>query len=334
MAREPAGTDRRVLSDLWFPLFDEFADPSAIVLLSAEAEKAGWHGVFVWDHLRWRAPVRQVADPWITLAGIASATEQVRISPMVTLSRGGGPPGRQGDGNVRPTQSGAPHSRGRPWGRQLWRRIVQDMRRARRSGTGRSTRRILGDPYRRLDGRGRQAPGGALRRRRPPIPSPTGPGSPDTGVGRGVPWEVKPLHRAAHYDGFFPVNMQGLEQFEAAVRTVTQMRDDTTEPFDIVDALPPGTDVAPYASVGATWWLTELKPGVSLDVCAAYSATGPFAPMPSRQKFGDPMPADLVSVPIGPALRPHRLPSGQGRNAHGHLHHDTGHYREDRRPEQ
>jgi hypothetical protein len=84
MARERAGRDRRVLSDLWFPLFDELADPSAIVLLSAEAEEAGWHGVFVWDHLRWRAPVRQVADPWITLAGIASATEQVRISPMVT----------------------------------------------------------------------------------------------------------------------------------------------------------------------------------------------------------------------------------------------------------
>jgi alkanesulfonate monooxygenase SsuD/methylene tetrahydromethanopterin reductase-like flavin-dependent oxidoreductase (luciferase family) len=38
----------------------------------------------VWDHLRWRAPVRQVADPWITLAAIATATERLRLGPMVT----------------------------------------------------------------------------------------------------------------------------------------------------------------------------------------------------------------------------------------------------------
>ena len=42
------------------------------------------HGVFVWDHVRWRAPVRQVADAWITLAAIATATERVRLGPMVT----------------------------------------------------------------------------------------------------------------------------------------------------------------------------------------------------------------------------------------------------------
>ena len=28
-----------------------------------------------------------------------------------------------------------------------------------------------------------------------------------------------------------------------------------TQPYDIVAALPPGTDPAPYAAVGATWWL-------------------------------------------------------------------------------
>ena len=43
-----------------------------------------WHGVFVWDHLRWRAPVRLVADAWITLAAVAAATERVRLGPMIT----------------------------------------------------------------------------------------------------------------------------------------------------------------------------------------------------------------------------------------------------------
>jgi alkanesulfonate monooxygenase SsuD/methylene tetrahydromethanopterin reductase-like flavin-dependent oxidoreductase (luciferase family) len=71
-------------SALWLPIFDGLADPAVVARLAAEAEEAGWHGVFVWDHLRWRAPVRQVADPWITLAAIAAATEHLRLGPMVT----------------------------------------------------------------------------------------------------------------------------------------------------------------------------------------------------------------------------------------------------------
>ena len=50
----------------------------------AEAEECGWHGVFVWDHVRWREPIKQVADPWITLAAIASATEEIMLGPMVS----------------------------------------------------------------------------------------------------------------------------------------------------------------------------------------------------------------------------------------------------------
>jgi alkanesulfonate monooxygenase SsuD/methylene tetrahydromethanopterin reductase-like flavin-dependent oxidoreductase (luciferase family) len=65
-------------------LFGEFSDPRAVMGVAAEAEEAGWHGVFVWDHLCWREPVRQAGDPWMTLAAIAAATEQVRLGPMVT----------------------------------------------------------------------------------------------------------------------------------------------------------------------------------------------------------------------------------------------------------
>lgn len=71
-------------SGLWLPLFDELADPVLIAQVAAEAESAGWHGVFVWDHLRWEAPVRLVADPWITLTAIAIATESISFGPMVT----------------------------------------------------------------------------------------------------------------------------------------------------------------------------------------------------------------------------------------------------------
>jgi len=69
---------------LSLPLFDELSDPLVVARLAADAEAAGWHGVFVWDHLRWEAPVRRVADSWITLAAIACATERIRLGPMVT----------------------------------------------------------------------------------------------------------------------------------------------------------------------------------------------------------------------------------------------------------
>src|SRR5436190_14716223 len=69
---------------LFIPLFEELADPTLVARLCAEAEEAGWHGVFVWDHVRWREPVVDVADPWITLAAIATATERIRLGPMVT----------------------------------------------------------------------------------------------------------------------------------------------------------------------------------------------------------------------------------------------------------
>ena len=38
----------------------------------------------MWDHVRWREPVVEVADPWITLAAIATSTASVRLGPMVT----------------------------------------------------------------------------------------------------------------------------------------------------------------------------------------------------------------------------------------------------------
>ena len=78
----PFRSDMR--SGLWLPLFEELADPRVVARLAADAEERGWHGVFVWDQLRWREPIKQVADPWITLAAVAAATEEVMLGPMVT----------------------------------------------------------------------------------------------------------------------------------------------------------------------------------------------------------------------------------------------------------
>jgi alkanesulfonate monooxygenase SsuD/methylene tetrahydromethanopterin reductase-like flavin-dependent oxidoreductase (luciferase family) len=106
-------TDRTgIRSAISLPLFDALADPAVVARLAAEAEEAGWHGVFVWDHVRWNAPIQQVADPWITMAAIATATERVRIGPMVTpLPRR--QPVKVGDRDTRPAQRWPAHPRRR-----------------------------------------------------------------------------------------------------------------------------------------------------------------------------------------------------------------------------
>ncbi len=74
-------------SALWLPLFDELSDPTVCARLASEAEEAGWHGFFVWDQLRWEAPVRQVSDSWITLAAIATATGDAPEEALGTSSK-------------------------------------------------------------------------------------------------------------------------------------------------------------------------------------------------------------------------------------------------------
>jgi alkanesulfonate monooxygenase SsuD/methylene tetrahydromethanopterin reductase-like flavin-dependent oxidoreductase (luciferase family) len=71
-------------SGLSVPIFDQLADPRLLAQLAVEAEAAGWDGVFLWDHLRYRAPAQAATDPWITLAAIATATERILLGPMVT----------------------------------------------------------------------------------------------------------------------------------------------------------------------------------------------------------------------------------------------------------
>jgi probable F420-dependent oxidoreductase len=60
-----------------------YADPNAAVELARVAEQHGWDAIFVWDHLAF-AWGSSAADPWVTLAAIAAATEHVRLGTMVT----------------------------------------------------------------------------------------------------------------------------------------------------------------------------------------------------------------------------------------------------------
>ncbi len=74
-----------MLHALFLPPFGALADPIRLVEHAVAAEAAGWDAVFLWDHvLRQPHEPADIADPWVAMAAIASATSRIRIGPMVT----------------------------------------------------------------------------------------------------------------------------------------------------------------------------------------------------------------------------------------------------------
>jgi alkanesulfonate monooxygenase SsuD/methylene tetrahydromethanopterin reductase-like flavin-dependent oxidoreductase (luciferase family) len=63
-------------------LSGDLDDPGLLAELAVVAEQTGWDAVFVWDHL-WNKTHVPFADPFVTLAAIAVATERVAIGTMV-----------------------------------------------------------------------------------------------------------------------------------------------------------------------------------------------------------------------------------------------------------
>lgn len=56
-----------------------------LVELGVEADRAGWDGFFLWDHMRFaRGFPIPVFDPWVALGAIAARTERIRLGTLVT----------------------------------------------------------------------------------------------------------------------------------------------------------------------------------------------------------------------------------------------------------
>jgi alkanesulfonate monooxygenase SsuD/methylene tetrahydromethanopterin reductase-like flavin-dependent oxidoreductase (luciferase family) len=80
--------ERQAKRGLYLAPFDQLADPPLLVDLAVGAEELGWDGVFLWDHILWKPPVRALADAWVALSAIATGTSHIRLGPRVTpLSR-------------------------------------------------------------------------------------------------------------------------------------------------------------------------------------------------------------------------------------------------------
>ncbi|HET9138675.1 LLM class flavin-dependent oxidoreductase [Actinophytocola sp.] len=263
-------------SALWLPLFDDLADPRVVARLAAEAEEAGWDGCFVWDQLSWREPVRQIADPWITLAAMATATERIRLGPMVTPL-----PRRRPAKVARETATLDRLSGGRL---TLGVGIGSDRFGGELSRTGeqlddRQRGRMLDESLAILAA---AWSGGPVRHRGEHhtvdgiafLPRPVQrPGVPVWAAG--FPGNLKPIRRAARLDGFFPANLEHPDQLAEIVATITGLRSGSAGPHDIAVGLPFGADPAPFIAAGATWWLPEFEPGVPLDTVRGVLRDGP-----------------------------------------------------------
>jgi alkanesulfonate monooxygenase SsuD/methylene tetrahydromethanopterin reductase-like flavin-dependent oxidoreductase (luciferase family) len=269
----------RLRSALWLPLFDDLADPKVVARLAADAEAAGWDGCFVWDQLCWRAPVRQVADPWIALTAIATATERLRLGPMVSPL-----PRRRPAKVARETATLDRLSDGRltlgvglgsdRFGGELSKTGEQldDRRRGQMLDESLAILAAAwsGEPVHHRGGHYTVDDIEFLPR---PVQEP---GVPVWAAG--FPGNVKPIRRAARLDGFFPANLEHPDQLAEVVATITDLRMGKTGAYDIAIGLPFDADPLPYAAVGATWWLPEFPPGVPLDTVRGVLRDGPASP--------------------------------------------------------
>lgn len=269
----------RLRSALWLPLFDDLADPKVVARLAAEAEAAGWDGCFVWDQLCWRGPVRPVADPWISLAAMATATERLRLGPMVSPL-----PRRRPAKVARETATLDRLSGGRlilgvgigsdRFGAELSKTGEQldDRRRGQMLDESLAILAAAwsGEP---VHHRGVHYTVDDIEFLPRPVQRP---GVPVWAAG--FPGNVRPIRRAARLDGFFPVNLEHPDQVAEIAATITDLRSGVAGPYDIAISLPFDADPGPYAAAGATWWLPEFDPGVPLDTVRGVLRDGPASP--------------------------------------------------------
>jgi alkanesulfonate monooxygenase SsuD/methylene tetrahydromethanopterin reductase-like flavin-dependent oxidoreductase (luciferase family) len=238
--------------------FDELSDPRLLAELAQAAEEGGWDGFFLWDHVNYRAPTRAVADPWVALSACASATERVRLGPLVTpLSR------RRVQKVARETATLDHLSGGRlVLGVGLGSTRNDELEPYGEVVDARERARLLDDGLERLA----RLWGGEFE----PVPVQR-PRIPVWVAGR---WPNRPpVRRAARWDGFFPIELGGPDALADVAAEIRTLRGSASGPFDLVVDNPPGTDLEPWVAAGATWCLDDFgqQPG-EVEVRAAIEA--------------------------------------------------------------
>jgi hypothetical protein len=220
--------------------FDELSEPGRVARLAVRAEERGWDGFFVWDHIDYRAPVRSIADPWITLAAIAAHTEKVVLGPLVTpLAR------RRMHQLARETVTLDRLSEGRlvlGVGLGSDRSGEFDSERFGEEPDIKARAKLLDDGLERL------AAFWAGEFEPRPVT-----GTIPVWVAIRWPFRKRPLERGARFEGIFPLDQPDPEALAELIAAVGPGK-------DIVVTNPAGTDPTPWAEAGATWCLTGFGP--------------------------------------------------------------------------
>jgi alkanesulfonate monooxygenase SsuD/methylene tetrahydromethanopterin reductase-like flavin-dependent oxidoreductase (luciferase family) len=228
---------------LYLAPFDELANPRVLADIASHAEARGWEGLFLWARIMYPPRERAVADAWVALSSIASATERLRLGPMITpLSR------RRVQKVARETVTLDHLSRGRltvgvglgnvddlePFGE-----ILDPRKRA----------RLLDQALNRLS----EFWGGEFQPlpvQRPRIPIWVAANGPHR----------RPVRRAVRWDGLFPIDLPGPEELAELAEEIKEARAGSENPFDLVVEVPPGADTSLWKVAGATWVLTGFEP--------------------------------------------------------------------------
>jgi alkanesulfonate monooxygenase SsuD/methylene tetrahydromethanopterin reductase-like flavin-dependent oxidoreductase (luciferase family) len=223
--------------------FDELMEPRLLAELAHRAERIGWDGFFLWDHLIHRPPVRAVADPWVALSAIACATERIRLGPLVTpLSR------RRTEKLARETVTLDHLSGGRlTLGVGLGSSRTGEIERFGEVADPRERARMLDAGLEDLSGYW----DGALEP--PPVQRPRIP------IWVAARWpNRRPVRRAARWDGLFPIELPGPDAMATLSAELLELRPQDGGRFDLVAEVSPGEDPGPWHAAGATWVLTSF----------------------------------------------------------------------------
>jgi alkanesulfonate monooxygenase SsuD/methylene tetrahydromethanopterin reductase-like flavin-dependent oxidoreductase (luciferase family) len=261
---------------IYLPTFTPFGSPRLIAELARQAEKAGWDGLFVWDDVA--GTEKDLADPWISLAAAAVATERLRLGALITpLAR------RRPWKFARETASLDQLSRGRlvvgvgaGGGQEQFGNLGDEPDQRRRAqmldeGLQVVTGLWSGQPFQ-FDGQYYHLKTAIFRPR--PVQQPRIP------IWVAGVWPHKhPLERMARWDGMFPLfwgiddpsrQQALLREMVASVlaRRQESLPEADQHPFDViaVGETPPDrpeqteAHISGFAAAGATWWLESLAP--------------------------------------------------------------------------